>query len=208
MLFHVLLNHASYLLTVHIFQSIAEFDLKTVRYEVKSPQCHELSLAAPPHDKITFNFRCEQEAQEWATVVMSSLREARRGLHILGEVFFFVFVYSSISFRMLLFSFSIISSLFCFQWPLAPHLRMDGSILILQIHRAPHQCRVQVVFYFSAQWRCQAKYKVSIVLMQISRNQLHDQFSLRFPLSPNPLSHAYFVVLFAFLSRGDMCRAG
>lgn len=58
--------------------SIAEFDLKTVRYEVKSPQCHELSLAAPPHDKITFNFRCEQEAQEWATVVMSSLREAQR----------------------------------------------------------------------------------------------------------------------------------
>ncbi|XP_057201187.1 ranBP-type and C3HC4-type zinc finger-containing protein 1 [Triplophysa rosa] len=58
--------------------SIAEFDLKTVRYEVKSPQCHELSLATPPHDKITFNFRCEQEAQEWATVVMSSLREAHR----------------------------------------------------------------------------------------------------------------------------------
>ncbi|KAG1960437.1 ranBP-type and C3HC4-type zinc finger-containing protein [Pimephales promelas] len=58
--------------------SIAEFDLKTVRYEVKSPQCHELSLATPPHDRITFNFRCEQEAQEWATVVMSSLREAHR----------------------------------------------------------------------------------------------------------------------------------
>lgn len=58
--------------------SIAEFDLKTVCYEVKSPQCHELSLATPPHDRITFNFRCEQEAQEWATVVMSSLREAQR----------------------------------------------------------------------------------------------------------------------------------
>uniref|UniRef100_A0A8C2CMZ6 Heme-oxidized IRP2 ubiquitin ligase 1 homolog n=1 Tax=Cyprinus carpio TaxID=7962 RepID=A0A8C2CMZ6_CYPCA len=58
--------------------SIAEFDLKTVCYEVKSPQCHELSLATPPHDRITFNFRCEQEAQEWATVVMSSLREAHR----------------------------------------------------------------------------------------------------------------------------------
>ncbi|RXN17328.1 ranBP-type and C3HC4-type zinc finger-containing 1-like protein [Labeo rohita] len=58
--------------------SIAEFDLKTVRYEVKSPACHELSLATPPHDRITFNFRCEQEAQEWATVVMSSLREAHR----------------------------------------------------------------------------------------------------------------------------------
>ncbi|XP_016386242.1 ranBP-type and C3HC4-type zinc finger-containing protein 1-like isoform X2 [Sinocyclocheilus rhinocerous] len=58
--------------------SIAEFDLKTVCYEVRSPQCHELSLATPPHDRITFNFRCEQEAQEWATVVMSSLREAHR----------------------------------------------------------------------------------------------------------------------------------
>ncbi|XP_016299451.1 ranBP-type and C3HC4-type zinc finger-containing protein 1 isoform X2 [Sinocyclocheilus anshuiensis] len=58
--------------------SIAEFDLKTVCYEVRSPQCHELSLATPPHDRITFNFRCEQEAQEWATVVMSSLSEAHR----------------------------------------------------------------------------------------------------------------------------------
>ncbi|KAM3593735.1 uncharacterized protein V6R79_020437 [Siganus canaliculatus] len=58
--------------------NVAEFDLRTVNYEVKSPQCHELSLAAPPHDSITFNFRCEQEAQEWATVVLSSLREAHR----------------------------------------------------------------------------------------------------------------------------------
>ncbi|XP_074477399.1 ranBP-type and C3HC4-type zinc finger-containing protein 1 isoform X1 [Sebastes fasciatus] len=58
--------------------TIAEFDLRTVNYEVKSPKCHELSLAAPPHDRISFNFRCEQEAQEWATVVMSSLREAHR----------------------------------------------------------------------------------------------------------------------------------
>ncbi|KAM3860235.1 ranBP-type and C3HC4-type zinc finger-containing protein 1 [Diretmus argenteus] len=58
--------------------SIAEFDLRAVNYEVKSPKCHELRLAAPPHDRISFNFRCEQEAQEWATVVMSSLREAHR----------------------------------------------------------------------------------------------------------------------------------
>lgn len=58
--------------------TIAEFDLKTVRYEVKTPQSHELSLATPPHDRITFNFRSEQEAQAWATVVMSSLREAHR----------------------------------------------------------------------------------------------------------------------------------
>uniref|UniRef100_A0A3Q0QT78 RanBP-type and C3HC4-type zinc finger-containing protein 1 n=1 Tax=Amphilophus citrinellus TaxID=61819 RepID=A0A3Q0QT78_AMPCI len=58
--------------------TITEFDLRNVNYEVKSPKCHELSLAAPPHDRISFNFRCEQEAQEWATVVMSSLREAHR----------------------------------------------------------------------------------------------------------------------------------
>lgn len=58
--------------------TIAEFDLAEVNYEVKSPKCHELSLAAPPHDRISFNFRCEQEAQKWATVVMSSLREAHK----------------------------------------------------------------------------------------------------------------------------------
>ncbi|XP_056290201.1 ranBP-type and C3HC4-type zinc finger-containing protein 1 [Pseudoliparis swirei] len=58
--------------------AVAEFDLRTVKYEVKSPKCHELSLVAPPHDRISFNFRCEQEAQEWATVVTSSLREALR----------------------------------------------------------------------------------------------------------------------------------
>ncbi|XP_060771438.1 ranBP-type and C3HC4-type zinc finger-containing protein 1 [Neoarius graeffei] len=58
--------------------SIAEFDLRTVRYEVKTPRSHELILVAPPHDRITFNFRSEQEAQAWATVVMSSLREAHR----------------------------------------------------------------------------------------------------------------------------------
>ncbi|XP_061095023.1 ranBP-type and C3HC4-type zinc finger-containing protein 1 [Conger conger] len=58
--------------------SIAEFDLRSVQYEVKSPRCHELCLATPPHDRISFNFRCEREAQEWATVVMSSLREAHR----------------------------------------------------------------------------------------------------------------------------------
>ncbi|KAM6908735.1 ranBP-type and C3HC4-type zinc finger-containing protein 1 [Lycodopsis pacificus] len=58
--------------------TIAEFDLRTVKYEVKSPKCHELSLSAPPHDRISFNFRCDKEAQEWATVVTSSLREALR----------------------------------------------------------------------------------------------------------------------------------
>ncbi|KAM4606363.1 ranBP-type and C3HC4-type zinc finger-containing protein 1 [Polymixia lowei] len=63
--------------------SIAEFDLRAINYEVKSPRCHELSLATPPHDRISFNFRCEQEAQEWATVVMSSLREAHRVADVL-----------------------------------------------------------------------------------------------------------------------------
>ncbi|XP_061568966.1 ranBP-type and C3HC4-type zinc finger-containing protein 1 [Cololabis saira] len=58
--------------------TIAEYDLRAINYEVKSSMCHELISVAPPHDRISFNFRCEQEAQEWATVVMSSLREARR----------------------------------------------------------------------------------------------------------------------------------
>uniref|UniRef100_A0A667YPM8 SHANK-associated RH domain interacting protein n=1 Tax=Myripristis murdjan TaxID=586833 RepID=A0A667YPM8_9TELE len=57
---------------------IAEFDLRSVQYEVKSPRSHEMRLAAPPHDCIRFNFRCDREAEEWATVVMSSLREAHR----------------------------------------------------------------------------------------------------------------------------------
>lgn len=60
-------------------QFIAEFDLRSVQYEVKSPRSHEMRLAAPPHDCIRFNFRCDREAEEWATVVMSSLREAHRG---------------------------------------------------------------------------------------------------------------------------------
>ncbi|KAF5890606.1 ranBP-type and C3HC4-type zinc finger-containing protein 1-like, partial [Clarias magur] len=57
---------------------IADFDLRTVRYEVKAPRSHDLVLIAPPYDRITFNFPSEQEAQAWATVVMSSLREAHR----------------------------------------------------------------------------------------------------------------------------------
>lgn len=61
---------------------IAEFDLRSVQYEVKSPRCHEMRLAAPPHDCIRFNFRCDREAEEWATVVMSSLREAHRVANI------------------------------------------------------------------------------------------------------------------------------
>ncbi|KAM9322182.1 ranBP-type and C3HC4-type zinc finger-containing protein 1 isoform 2-T2 [Pholidichthys leucotaenia] len=59
-----------------------EFDLRSVQYEVKSSRCHEMRLAAPPHDCIRFNFRCDREAEEWATVVMSSLREAHRVANI------------------------------------------------------------------------------------------------------------------------------
>ena len=62
------------------FQFITEFDLRSVQYEVKAPRSHEMRLATPPHDCIRFNFRCDREAEEWATVVMSSLREAHRGL--------------------------------------------------------------------------------------------------------------------------------
>uniref|UniRef100_A0A4W5QYZ7 SHANK-associated RH domain interacting protein n=1 Tax=Hucho hucho TaxID=62062 RepID=A0A4W5QYZ7_9TELE len=59
-------------------QFIAEFDLRSVQYEVKSPRLHETNLATPPHDCIRFNFCCDLEADQWATVVMSSLREAHR----------------------------------------------------------------------------------------------------------------------------------
>ncbi|KAJ3595179.1 hypothetical protein NHX12_004483 [Muraenolepis orangiensis] len=61
---------------------ITEFDLRSVQYEVKSPRSHEMRLATPPHDCIRFNFRCDREAEEWATVVMSSLREAHRVANI------------------------------------------------------------------------------------------------------------------------------
>ncbi|KAJ8012166.1 hypothetical protein DPEC_G00065860 [Dallia pectoralis] len=57
---------------------IAEFDLRSVEYEVTSPRLHEMRLVTPPHDCIRFNFRCDREAEQWATVVMSSLREAHR----------------------------------------------------------------------------------------------------------------------------------
>uniref|UniRef100_A0A3Q2Z8F2 SHANK-associated RH domain interacting protein n=1 Tax=Hippocampus comes TaxID=109280 RepID=A0A3Q2Z8F2_HIPCM len=59
--------------------NLVEFDLRSVHYEVKSARCHEMRLTTPPHDFIRFSFRCDREAEEWATVVMSSLREAQRG---------------------------------------------------------------------------------------------------------------------------------
>lgn len=69
----------SYITLCFCLQFIAEFDLRSVQYEVKSSRCHEMRLVAPPHDCIRFNFRCDREAEEWATVMMSSLREAHRG---------------------------------------------------------------------------------------------------------------------------------
>ncbi|XP_030630223.1 ranBP-type and C3HC4-type zinc finger-containing protein 1 isoform X2 [Chanos chanos] len=65
---------------------LVEFDLRTVLYDIKSPRCHELRLLTPPHDYFTFGFRSEQEAQEWSTVVMSSLREAHRVANMSGHV--------------------------------------------------------------------------------------------------------------------------
>ncbi|XP_047223092.1 ranBP-type and C3HC4-type zinc finger-containing protein 1-like isoform X2 [Girardinichthys multiradiatus] len=61
---------------------IAEFDLRSVQYEVKSSRCHEMRLAASPHDCLRFNFRCDREAEAWSTVVISSLREAHRVANI------------------------------------------------------------------------------------------------------------------------------
>uniref|UniRef100_A0A3Q0SMP2 SHANK-associated RH domain interacting protein n=1 Tax=Amphilophus citrinellus TaxID=61819 RepID=A0A3Q0SMP2_AMPCI len=63
--------------------------------EVKSSRCHEMRLVAPPNDCIRFNFRCDREAEEWATVVMSSLREAHRGQfdNFFPPSFFFFFFF-------------------------------------------------------------------------------------------------------------------
>lgn len=76
-------------------QFIAEFDLRSVQYEVKSSRCHEMRLAASPHDCIRFNFRCDREAEAWSTVVISSLREAHRGQFEQNSWFFFFFFIAS-----------------------------------------------------------------------------------------------------------------
>ncbi|XP_037135321.1 ranBP-type and C3HC4-type zinc finger-containing protein 1 isoform X4 [Syngnathus acus] len=68
--------------------TVTKFDLRSVNYEVKAPKCHQLSLTTPPHDRITFNFRNEQEAQQWATVMMTSLREAHRAAATLDDTEF------------------------------------------------------------------------------------------------------------------------
>ncbi|NXW80930.1 HOIL1 protein, partial [Hirundo rustica] len=68
---------------------LAEFDLRDVSYRVCGPACHELQLPAPgtegtagtsgtPGTAVALRFPEEREAQQWWTVLSSSLREARR----------------------------------------------------------------------------------------------------------------------------------
>ncbi|NXK43134.1 HOIL1 protein, partial [Piprites chloris] len=70
---------------------LAEFDLRDVSYRVRGPASHELELpgagsepgagagTAPGAGPVTLRFPEEREAQQWWTVLSSSLREARRG---------------------------------------------------------------------------------------------------------------------------------
>uniref|UniRef100_A0A3Q4H340 SHANK-associated RH domain interacting protein n=1 Tax=Neolamprologus brichardi TaxID=32507 RepID=A0A3Q4H340_NEOBR len=46
----------SYITLCFYLQFIAEFDLRSVQYEVKSSRCHEMRLVAPPHDCIPSMF--------------------------------------------------------------------------------------------------------------------------------------------------------
>ncbi|NXB67706.1 HOIL1 protein, partial [Struthidea cinerea] len=76
---------------------LAEFDLRDISYRVRGPTSHELEL--PPAGAagsgpsgpsgpsgspgspgtVSLRFPEEREAQQWWTVLSSSLREARRG---------------------------------------------------------------------------------------------------------------------------------
>ncbi|NXX35553.1 HOIL1 protein, partial [Nicator chloris] len=74
---------------------LAEFDLRDVSYRVCGPASHELQLPAPGTEgtagtegtqgtqgtegTVALRFPEEREAQQWWTVLSSSLREARRG---------------------------------------------------------------------------------------------------------------------------------
>ncbi|MBN3271779.1 HOIL1 protein, partial [Polyodon spathula] len=59
--------------------SIVEYNLRDVRYELKSSRCHELALLGQPDERMTFNFKDEKEAQEWSTIITTSVREMQRG---------------------------------------------------------------------------------------------------------------------------------
>ncbi|NXI32740.1 HOIL1 protein, partial [Sterrhoptilus dennistouni] len=69
---------------------VAEFDLRDISYHVCGPASHELQLpplgtAGSPGPSgtegtvVALRFLEEREAQQWWTVLSSSLREARRG---------------------------------------------------------------------------------------------------------------------------------
>ncbi|XP_018429487.1 PREDICTED: ranBP-type and C3HC4-type zinc finger-containing protein 1-like [Nanorana parkeri] len=58
---------------------VAEFRLRDVTYDLKTPRCHQLTVSEDPTSFMAFNFEDEREAQKWWTVVSSSLREAKKG---------------------------------------------------------------------------------------------------------------------------------
>ncbi|KAK1173892.1 ranBP-type and C3HC4-type zinc finger-containing protein 1-like isoform X1 [Acipenser oxyrinchus oxyrinchus] len=58
--------------------SIVEYNLRDIRYELKSSLCHELALLGQPDERMTFNFKDEKEAQEWSTIITTSVREVQR----------------------------------------------------------------------------------------------------------------------------------
>ncbi|NWV18161.1 HOIL1 protein, partial [Origma solitaria] len=74
---------------------LAEFDLRNISYRVRSPTSHELELlpvgsgsagsgssgsgSSGSSGTVALRFPEEREAQQWWTVLSSSLREARRG---------------------------------------------------------------------------------------------------------------------------------
>ncbi|XP_069477913.1 sharpin isoform X2 [Ambystoma mexicanum] len=59
-------------------QTVAEFNLKDVCYQVKNPKCHTLTVLGQLGEPIIFNFEDEREAQKWWTVVSSSIREVQK----------------------------------------------------------------------------------------------------------------------------------
>ncbi|MGH0147969.1 UNVERIFIED_CONTAM: hypothetical protein FKN15_040970 [Acipenser sinensis] len=58
--------------------SIVEYNLRDIRYELKSSRCHKLALLGQPDERMTFNFKDEKEAQEWSTIITTSVREVQR----------------------------------------------------------------------------------------------------------------------------------
>lgn len=71
-------------MTLFCLQSLVEYSLKDISYEVKTPTRHELKVLARPDDPIVFHFEDEREAQQWWTVVSSSLKEVHKGQLLSG----------------------------------------------------------------------------------------------------------------------------